>query len=672
MGRVKAQGTIMTAKPNTRAMLRRAASLSVALVALPVAIVHAEDVKLDPIVVTATKTATKLSEVPASVTVITAEEIEAQGSANLGQILARTPGITLVSSGGIGAYSNVRMRGMPAAHSLVMIDGVRMNDPADSMNRGFIFDSVIPHNIERIEIVRGPLASLYGSAASGGVINIITKKGASDGFHGGIKGEYGSYATRRLDGNLSYGGKLDNDMPFTLSYAHSEYIANGPNISDEDRAFHPAAKRPNEDDRRSIYNHSLDFRLSPTDDIDGRVFLSFNDLSADVDGTAADAERNKDKRTTNFGTTWDTRLLDGRLENKDSVLGMTTANELYYYSQNPRQAYAYRGGFLQFEHLSTYHLTDDHAITGGVSYDRSRAERNVNKLQTIDQTMSHGTGMLQLQSTFFDDLHVVAGVSYESYGAFENTFTYRGGVSYDIRETGTTLRAGAGTGYLAPTVFQLTNYVNPTTLEPEKTTMFEAGFDQKLLGDRVNLGVTAFKNKAKDQIAYSDLASVCTTASDHKCYVNIDEMNSKGVEAELGMLVYEGETDSLDLHVGYTYTLAQFSDKTYSNHAYENISPHVVNVSAIYGFDSGKGSVRADATFKSRGWEKSHYDATRTSSYPAYDGDGWYLNLAAQYEIMDNVTLYGRVENLFDSEYYTTSGYTEAPFGVYAGIGYKF
>ncbi len=204
-----------------------------------------EATRLDPLVTTATKTATKLSDIPASVTVITAEEIEAQGSASIAQIIRRTPGVFLHSSGGVGSSSVIQIRGMEEEHTLVMIDGVRMNDPADSNGRGgFNFENIIPHNIERIEIVRGPMASLYGSNASGGVINIITKKAAQEGCHGAVKAEYGSHATRRLDGNISYGGKID-DMPFTLAYAHSEYIANGPNISDEDRRFYRTEIRPN-------------------------------------------------------------------------------------------------------------------------------------------------------------------------------------------------------------------------------------------------------------------------------------------------------------------------------------------------------------------------------------------------------------------------------------------
>ena len=184
--------------------------------------------------------------------------------------------------------------------------------------------------------------------------------------------------------------------------------------------------------------------------------------------------------------------------------------------------------------------------------------------------------------------------------------------------------------------------------------------------------MTGFQNKVTNQIAYSSPASVCTTDTSGKCYVNNDEMTSKGIETNLSAMVYEGKTDSLDMHLGYTYTVSQFSDKTYKNHSSDKAPPHVVNISAIYGFDSGKGSLRADAVIKSCGWEQYH-KGSRVSGYdPSYDGDGWFLNLGAQYEIYDGVTAYARIENVFDSEYYTSSGYTDAPFGVYGGLGYKF
>ncbi len=646
----------------------------VALFALAATLVHAapalaEDAaRIDPIVTTATKTATKLSDVPASVTVITSEEIESQGNASVAQIISRSIGVNSWGSGGVGTAASVQMRGMEEEHTLLLIDGVRMNNPADSNGRGAAnFDNVITHNIERIEIVRGPMASLYGSNASGGVVNIITKKAAQDGYHGAIKGEYGSFNTRRLDASISYGGKIDQ-MPFTLSYAHSEFMADGPNVSDEKRQFAAGEVHPSEDDRRIIYDHSLDFRLSPTADVDGRVFFSVNDASVDLDSSGADADRNKDSRTYNYGSVWDTRMLDGRLENKDAVYGMNMSQRLIYNNQKPREAYAYRGDFLQFEHLSTYALSRDHKITGGLAYDRSRAERKANMRQTVDRTISHGTTSLQLQSKFFDDLKVTNGISYESYGPYENTLTYRAGAAYDIRGTGTTLRAGAGTGYRAPSVFQEYVYANPKELKPEESVMYEAGFDQKLFDGQVKLSVMAFRNELENAIRYLSGAGLGCNNAENKCYVNADEMTTQGLETSVDALLYQGESDSLDAHIGYTYTVSQFTDKTNQNHQSDKAPPHVANASLIYGFDHGRGSVRADGTIKSRGWEAYHKGANST----AYDGDGWKVDLAAQYEILEGLTAYGRVENLFDQEWYTSSGYTDSPFGVYVGLGYKF
>ncbi|SBV90670.1 putative Cobalamin uptake ligand-gated TonB-dependent outer membrane channel [uncultured Alphaproteobacteria bacterium] len=657
---------------------RRAAGAALVLAALPCTAALADDVALDPIVVTATKTATKLSQIPASVTVVTADEIEAMGDVSVGDIIAKTPGVNFYSSGGVGAASFAQLRGLGGEHTLVLIDGVRMNNPGESNQKGaFNFQGLIAHNIERIEIVRGPQATLYGSAASGGVINIITKKGASDGFHGGVKGEYGSYATRRLDGNVSYGGKLDNAMPFTLAYAHSEYIANGPNISDEDRLFTPSETKPSEDDRRIVYDHSLDFRVSPTENLDGRLFLTVNDLSTDLDQSGQDTNYNKDSRTYVYGTSWDARLLDGRLESKNTVSGMRTQDDSWRPSNAEHHYSRYLGQTFTLENQSTYHLSENHSIVAGLAWDQARAEAETQAnartapRQRIDEKMYHTSGQLQLQSRFFDHLNVVAGMSYDAYSAFDNAVTYRIGAGYEFPETGTTIRAAAGTGYRAPSIAQLYYYENPETLDPEETTLFEAGVDQKLLNDRVKLGVTAFHNRV-DNVITSSKDTNCAPGYTGSCYVNGDRLIAKGVETSLGALVYEGESDSLDLQVNYTYTLTSLNATTsagkITDHAADKISPHVVNVSAIYAFDHDKGSVRADATIKSRGWERYHKGYVAET----YDGDGWKLDLAAQYEIMDNVTVYGRVENLFDSEYYTSSGYTSNPFGVYAGIGYTF
>jgi vitamin B12 transporter len=127
----------------------------------------------EPIIVTATKLETPAREVASSVTVITAEEIEEKQQASVAEVLRAVPGVDIVRSGGPGEQTSIFLRGANSSQTLVLVDGIEVNDPIDP-NRAFNFAFLDTYNIERVEIVRGPQSTLYGSDAMGGVVNIIT------------------------------------------------------------------------------------------------------------------------------------------------------------------------------------------------------------------------------------------------------------------------------------------------------------------------------------------------------------------------------------------------------------------------------------------------------------------------------------------------------------------
>jgi len=560
------------------------------------------------------------------------------------------------------------MRGMDEKYTLVMIDGVRQNDPSES-KRIFNFEHVVVHNIERIEIVRGPQAGLYGSNASGGVINIITKRGAQEGFAGSVKAEYGSYATRRLDADVSYGGKV-GDVPFRLAYAHSEYMANGPSIADKHYVTPSGKSQATEDDRTIIYAHSLNAEISPTEDVRGRVFFSVSDLSADIDGTSGsvpiDKDRQKDKRVYSYGTSWDVDTLDDRLLHKVQVSVMQSRTDRYYHDGTTYAAYndhylSSYGQTVQLDYQGTYVVNDNHKVTFGTTWDSERYKKHEKDwTESIDAQQFHTSVMAQLQSDFLNDaLHVNIGMSYDMFSSTNGKATYRGGVSYTVPVTETILKASAGTGFMTPTLYNLYRYENPDVLDPEEALLFDVGFEQPLFKRRVTIGATAFKNKIKNEIIYKDDAT-CTGSTTY-CYVNRDKMSSKGIEAEIRAMAYEGETDSLELSSNYTYTYAEDNDGA----EIDRVPRHNLGVSAMYAFNEDKGMFRVDG----------QYNGRRTDNYAKQRiraGGEWKFDLAAQYEVYDDVTAYARAENILDADFSTSTGYESSPRAFYVGLGYKF
>ena len=178
--------------------------------------------ELEPVEVTATAIPTALSLIPSSVTIISREQIEAQQSQSVVEVLRQVPGLHIDQVGGRGGVSSVYIRGADPNFTVVLIDGVKVNDPTNSRGGSFNFSTLSTDNIERIEIIRGPLSALYGSDAMSGVINIITRRGGSKSVMS-IEGSGGRFEQYRalvgisgILGIMDYalsGSYLDNGEP---------------------------------------------------------------------------------------------------------------------------------------------------------------------------------------------------------------------------------------------------------------------------------------------------------------------------------------------------------------------------------------------------------------------------------------------------------------------------
>ncbi len=160
----------------------------------------AADSSLDEVVVVANKAPEPLSKVGNSVTVIDADAIKASQLPVLSDLLATTPGLSVARSGGVGQPTSVFIRGAESDQTVVVVDGVQLNDPSEPAGQ-FDFENLLTSNLSRVEILRGAQSTLYGSQAMGGVINIATADPVSP-FGGGVTAEGGSHDTGYVSGNL--------------------------------------------------------------------------------------------------------------------------------------------------------------------------------------------------------------------------------------------------------------------------------------------------------------------------------------------------------------------------------------------------------------------------------------------------------------------------------------
>ena len=176
----------------------------------------------DSIEVTSTRLPRDVSQSSSAVTVITPQQIEARKPFDLEEILSRAPGLVVARRGSSGQVTGVSLRGTGTKATLVLVDGVRVNS---STAGGFDFGTIPVENIERIEVLRGPQSGLYGSDAMGGVIQIITRRGAGPFATGGSL-EYGARATSKQV--ITAGGEMKQGrLSFSATRLQSDgYFAN--------------------------------------------------------------------------------------------------------------------------------------------------------------------------------------------------------------------------------------------------------------------------------------------------------------------------------------------------------------------------------------------------------------------------------------------------------------
>ncbi len=519
------------------------------------------------VTVTATRVSTLLPDVPAGVTVITAAEMQQRGYTTLVQALTAVPGLGVVQAGGPGAQASVFIRGTNSEDVLVLLDGVPVNDPSDP-NGAFNFGDYTLSDIERIEIVRGPMSGLYGSNAIGGVINIISLQGsgapsASITAAGGYPAQGQGSAT--ISGST---GKFD--------YALSGAV-------DEEAGFDYTAQRlsvynPNNQDPFRSKLGSLNLGFAPV--AGTRVSLVVRAQQQDnafpeLGDPIFDDPNSEDRNTNLFYKLGDvSTLFNGLLTTE--LFAAHLENELYYTNlldaNDPNQAFNddhYHGYRNDVQWNNTVHVPDAgpaqfSSLLFGIEYLHDTAKESVNDssfgspyIASVDQSQRDVAGHLGAQTTVFNLLTLTGALRDDSYSSFGNAVTGRIGGVLAVPAADLHLKASWGTGFLAPSLFDLYGvdnfgYQGNPNLKPETSDGFEAGaqFDIPAYGqsDFASLSATYFHNNIHDLIEFTENADY--TASTEE---NIDKAQINGVETEAVLT----PTNWLSADLTYTYTHAR-------------------------------------------------------------------------------------------------------------------
>ncbi len=618
---------------------------------------------LDPVVVTATKTPVPVSQVTSAVEVFTAEDLDIRKVRTVTEALRLSQGTIVTSNGGPGTASSVRIRGGTAKQTLVLIDGAIVNSGTLGQ---FNFGSLTVDNIANIEILRGAQSMLWGADATGGVINITTKRGEGAPQVGAFF-EYGSFNTLREGGTFS--GKKG---PIDLSMAVSRWDSSG---------FSAINYRRGASERDSFRNWQASSRAGVDLPWQGRFDLSFRWWNSDtqIDSSSGPSDvikaRNDSTGLVLTGiwaqpiTDWWSHVLtlarskeSSPFEPGNSRLNLSTGKiSVPFGGPSDTRVLSNR---IETQH--NFQLLKFATLTLGYQF---REQQGKNDTGLSKKIVSSHAGFAQIQANLFERLFGTAGVRHDRYNTFGDATTYRLTAAYIVKETNTKVRTSYATGFRAPTINDLffPNFGNPN-LQPEKNKSFDVGVDQFFFAKRIKLSAGYFWNRYRDLIETIQSVATCGTGAfgANFCPVNVSKARTRGWETSASIVVLQDLpfVKLLDVQGQYTYTstrnldtgrrLARVPvDQVSARIHYQPIDPlHVIIDVRWVGSQFNRPS-------------RAENDSQRVPSFKV-------VNLAMSYDVTKQLEVYTRVENLFNEKYEEILFFGTPVRSIYGGVRVRF
>lgn len=572
---------------------------------------------IEPVIVTATRTETPISNVLASVELIRGEELLRQPASDLADALRMIPGVEVARLGGPGQQTSLFVRGTESNHVLVLVDGLRINP--GTIGSASI-QNIAPELVERVEIVKGPRSTLYGSDAIGGVINVITRRGAADGAS--VQAGFGRYDTQSASLNAGIGGERA-EASIGLSWLDSDgFPTRSGDTTDrgyENRSLTASARAaagPVELGLRAWHasgtSEYSDFFVTPVDqDFENSAFA----LSAEFGPSES----------------WNSRVTAGR------------AVDALEQNQSPDFLDTQR---LTLDWQNDITLSERQMLTAGLLWQDEEADAESFGLPYAADTT---TSQFYLQDQASIGAHrLLAGAAYTDHETFGGRATWNAEYGYSFGDAQVTI--GAGTAFRAPDATDLFGFGGNPNLDPEQSLSYEIGYRQSV-GDRQSFSVTAFRNEIDELIEYVVL-DFTTFEGENR---NVAKARIDGIEAAWH---YEG--DPWTAHAGATFQDPRdlTTDERLLRRARENLTLGVSRRFREHEF-------AVDLLYAG---ERLDFGFPAPTRLPAY----WLANLSAKVALGPRFTLFARMENLFDEDYELASGFNTIGRSLFAALRYEF
>jgi vitamin B12 transporter len=631
----------------------------------PTPAASSNDDSLNEIVVVANRAPEPLSKIGNSVTVLTEAAIKESQQTVVSDLLAQTPGLNVARDGGVGQLTSVFIRGADSDETVVVIDGVQMNDPS-APGGEFNFANLLTSDISRIEILRGAQSTLYGSQAMGGVINIVTGEPAGT-FGGGVNAEGGSHNTGYTTANV--GGK-DDALMWRLS--GNWYGTSGiPAFDEKLGGMRLDASQIGGGSGQLRYDITPDLQFDlrgyytqARTDFDGYDTPTGNfgddneyDKNSQVLGYAGLTLRSPDRTFTNRVafqyTDTETRNFD---PNAPANYGSPSIETFYGIGRNERE-----------EYQGTWTITPRIQAVFGAQHERSTIDTYSGEFQPAPPPVQNyatiDSGYAQLQAEVLTGLTLTAGERYDRHDVYGGHSTGALAAAWVLNDGSTILRSSFSQGFKAPSLYQLYSSYGNLALRPEAAESWDAGVEQRAWDGRLGLSATYFQRYSRDLIEFFDCTTpnpLCLTEP-FGYYANIARAAAHGVELQ-GVVKPNSQ-----LTLAANYTLTDTEDKSPGSPTYgqELIRrpKNAANASATYRWSSP-----LSATVAARYSGPSFDDDAATANGEIELGGYVLIDLKIAYTLWDHLELYGRVDNAGGRHYETVYQYGTYGRSGYAGV----